>query len=152
MLRLRALVLERDARAVLRDWGEAGAVQLTRTAPGPDAAPLAPRDCGAELARCHRLLARVSELRRTLETSPGTSATFCPICYKRLSLALDAEEPLRLMETRAGELLQRRQRLTERLAELTSTCGQLSPYHGLDRAGWTPPVCVPAFRHGQPAH
>ncbi|MBM3887917.1 MAG: hypothetical protein FJ388_02200 [Verrucomicrobia bacterium] len=66
MLRLSAVVLERDERAVLRGLAELGAVQLTRAAAGPDTAPLPPRDHSTELARCDRLLARIEELRKSL--------------------------------------------------------------------------------------
>jgi V/A-type H+-transporting ATPase subunit I len=133
MLRLRALVLERDARAVLRDWGKAGVVQLTRTAPGPDAAPLPPRDRSGELARCNHLRSRVEELRRSLELPSHPHTKLCRICDKVSSSALaDAGEGLCKLEARALDLLQRRQQLTARLAELAATCERLSPYLGLD--------------------
>lgn len=129
MLRLRALVLERDARAVLRNWGEVGVVQLTRTAPGPDAAPLAPRDRGGELARCHRLLARGAELRRTLGIPIGYQPSAIGHSADDLSAA---EQRLQSLEKEVGGLEQRRQQITARLAQLDATCKRLSPYRGLD--------------------
>jgi len=67
MLRLRALVLERDERAVLRELGGLGIMQLIRAPASGDTAAFAARDRTAELARCEALLARVHELRRSLE-------------------------------------------------------------------------------------
>ena len=58
MMRLNAMLLERDQRAVLRDIGYSGAMQLTRTRSGPDTAPLNPRDRTKEMAQCNRIRAR----------------------------------------------------------------------------------------------
>ena len=66
MLRLNAIVLERDERAVLREFGRLGAVQLTHTPAGEHTAPLPPPDHAREIARCDRLWSRLAELRRTL--------------------------------------------------------------------------------------
>ena len=71
MMRLQAIVLEQDERAVLSGLGQLGAMQLTRTWSGPDTAPLAPRDRTGELARCDRIRTRVEELRRSLEIHPS---------------------------------------------------------------------------------
>lgn len=133
MLRLSALVLERDARRVLQDWGEMGAVQLTRTKPGPDAAPLPPRDRTAELGRCNRLLARIAELSQALEIPPPRSAAPWGASSNKPPLTLaKAETELELREEQAGDLLRRRRHLGERLAELTATAGRLVPYRGLE--------------------
>ena len=127
MKRLSAVVLERDERKVLRHLGESGAVQLTRTQSGPDTAPLAPRDRSSELARCDRLLTRVSDLRRSLEISPP--ARDMPVAEMTLS---QAEQDLRVIEERSADLLKRRQRLMQRWSELSAVCDRVSSYRGLD--------------------
>src|SRR5512143_271664 len=127
MKRLSAVVLERDERTVLRHLGESGAMQLTRTASGPDTAPLAPRDRGSELARCDRLVARVADLRRSLEISaPAADVEPAGMTLSR------AEETLHAIEERTADLLKRRQRLMHRGSELTSVCDRVSCYRGLD--------------------
>ena len=70
MMRLQAIVLAQDERAVLTGLGQLGAVHLTRTRSGPDTAPLAPTDRTGELARYDRIRARVQELRQSLEIPP----------------------------------------------------------------------------------
>ena len=117
MLRLNAVVLERDERVVLRELGRLGVVQLTRTKPGPETAPLFPRDRTAELARCHALLARVETLRRALEIFPPTGP------QRLTDLTLNqADETLLSMEEQAGVLLKRRQRLMQQWSELATVC------------------------------
>lgn len=74
MLRLSALVLERDERAVLRRLGRLGVLQLTRAPAGPDNALQPPTDRSRELAHCDRLAARVQELRRSLEINTNYEA------------------------------------------------------------------------------
>ena len=127
MLRLTAVVLKRDQRAVLRGLGDLGAVQLLRVRPGPDTAPLDPLDRPAEIARCERLLARIADLRRTLEIppAPAPAAASAP-------MALDkAEEILRAFETRTSDLTQRRQRLTQQQQAAVVTFNQVASYQGL---------------------
>jgi V/A-type H+-transporting ATPase subunit I len=127
MCRLRALVLRQDARMVLASWGELGAVQLEQTAPGPDTAPLPARDCNVELARCHDVLQRVTELRRMLKippaslTPPATQLTWA-----------DADATLRLWEARADEVMSRRQQCTDQVRELDASCELLARYCGFD--------------------
>ena len=70
MMRLHAVVLAQDERAVLKGLGQLGAVHLTRTQSGPDTAPLAPTDRTGELARYDRIRARIQELRKSLEIPP----------------------------------------------------------------------------------
>ncbi len=128
MLRLSAVVLDHDKRAVLRDLGQAGAVQLTRTSAGSDTAPLPPRDRSTELARCDRLIARVEELRQNLAMP---AAAELPGQADALSPA-QAEDELCRLETRAGELLERRRQLAQRWGELTAVCEKVSSYRGLE--------------------
>ena len=127
MMQLHAVVLEQHERAVLTALGQLGAVQLTRTASGPDTAPLAPRDRTAELARCDRIRTRVEELRRLLEICPppkGLHATEMTLHR--------TEEKLRSMEEKVAGPLSHRQSLMQRQRELTATCERMSPYRGLD--------------------
>jgi len=128
MMRLKLVVLERDARAVLRSLAESGAVQLVSTKAGPETAPLAPRDHAAELSRCDRFLTRVEEIRRLLEIKspiePPAEAT---------TVTLDqAGEKMRLMEESAGNLSKRRQQLLERWNQVTADWQQVSHYRGLE--------------------
>lgn len=128
MMRLSLVVLARDERAVLRDLGASGAMQLIRTPAGPGSAPLATRDHATELTRCARLLTRVEELRRSLEIVPSLEAPVEPA-----AMTLDeAEKQIRLIEERAVALLKRRQDLTERSAKLAAECRQMARYRGLE--------------------
>jgi V/A-type H+/Na+-transporting ATPase subunit I len=127
MMRLQAVVLERDERAVLTGLGRLGAMQLTRARSGPDTMPLGSLDRTSELARCDRIMTRIDELRQSLEIPP------MPKLPQPTQLTLDgAEERLRPIEQQAGDLLGQRRRLAERQKELAGTCKQVSWYRGLD--------------------
>jgi len=67
MMRLSAIVLERDARATLRELGRLRTVQLTCAPSEENPAPLRFPDYTREIARCDRLRSRLTELRRTLD-------------------------------------------------------------------------------------
>lgn len=124
MLRLSALVLERDERAVLRELGQTGAIHLTSTPAGPETAPLPPRDRSGDMARCDRFLARIEELRRSLKIPmmPAEPA----------DMTLDeADERLLALEKKSGELLVRRQQLLRQQGELTAAARQMESYRGL---------------------
>ena len=123
MLRLRALVLERDSRAVLRELGRLGMVQLAPAS--ADMASFLPRDRSQELGRCDALLGRVHELRRSLELphtdEPGPQPA-----------SLDqAEEDLLALEEQVKLLLGRRQAAVERLHEASVVGEQVSSYRGV---------------------
>ncbi len=126
MLRLSALVLERDERAVLRLLGRLGVLQLTRAPADSDSALLPPPDRSCELAQCDRLTARVQELRRSLEIETSEPATL----PAEMPLA-QAEETFTALEKTAGELLKIRQQLAKRIGELTAAGRQLVDYRGL---------------------
>ena len=127
MQRLSAVVLERDEREVLRELGRLGVLQLRHTCAGPDTAPLGPRDCSRELARCDCLLARVQELRHALEISASSQDS-----KPQEMTLLQAEEKLRSMDEQAGHLLKERQHLLRRWSESAAVCERLSSYRGLD--------------------
>lgn len=127
MRRLRAVVLERDERAVLQRLGELGVVQLTRAVAGPDTAPLPPRNRSAEMARCDRLLARTEELRKQLAIPAIIQELQPPI------LTLEqAETSLSSLESRFREMFQRRQRLLQRWSELAAVSERVSGYRGAE--------------------
>ncbi len=127
MMRLSVVILERDERIVLRDLGAAGVVQLTRARPGPETAPLAPRDRTIELARCDQLLARVENLRRSLEIPLLTKEQK----LKEVTLK-QADDTVLAMEAQADVPLKRRQHLLQRWSELTAVGEQVSSYRGLE--------------------
>ena len=112
MMRLRSVVLQRDERTVLREFGRLGAVQLTRTAAGADTAPLPPPDRTQEIARCDRLRSRVVALRRTLELDSGTDA--CPLPDLTFP---KAEAQLAELERKTQELVCRREDVLSRSRE-----------------------------------
>lgn len=127
MLRLSALVLQRDERHVLRALGRLGAVQLTRTPAGEDTAPLTAADRSGELARCERLLSRVEELRCAL----GMAVLAAPLSHAEESLE-ETERKLHSIEQRAHSLLESRQSLEERSARLGKLSEHVAPYRGLE--------------------
>jgi V/A-type H+/Na+-transporting ATPase subunit I len=127
MMQVRVVVLEREARAVLRALGELGAVQLRRTPAGPDSAPVSAPDHAGELARCEQLAARVEELRGSLGNAARVENWQPPeMTFEQ------AQAHFGLIEKRAAVLLKRRQHLLERSAELTAVCERVSGYRGLD--------------------
>lgn len=128
MVRVSAVVLERDERNVLRTLGRLGVIQLTRAQAGPDAESLVARDYRHELARCHRLATRTQELRRLLEMENDSGAT---ASVAEMPLA-QAEERIFRIENSAGNLLNQRRLLVERLAELQAVAGRLADYRGLE--------------------
>ena len=127
MMRLQAIVLAQDERAVLTGLGQLGAMHLTRMPSGPDTAPLAPTDRAEELARYDRIRVRIQELRKSLGISSLPREP--RLTEKTLS---EAEEGLRSMEQRSAELLGNRQHLIQRQKELASVSERVSPYRGLE--------------------
>jgi V/A-type H+/Na+-transporting ATPase subunit I len=127
MMRVSAVVLQRDQRAVLKDWGRLGTVQLMPSRAGTDTAQLAPRDYTSELTHCEHLLARAAGLRQALGMAEGQKAP------ERLELILaEAERQFGAIEAQAGELLERRAGLVRHLAELSAVREQVSKYAGLE--------------------
>jgi V/A-type H+-transporting ATPase subunit I len=127
MMRMQAVVLARDERAVLKGLGQLGAAHLTRMPSGSETAPPAPVDYSGEMARYDRIKTRVQELRQSLEIVPLTKEP------RQTKIALDqVENNLSLMEQKAGELLGQRQRLVHRRKELSAVCEQVSGYRGFE--------------------
>lgn len=127
MTRLSVVVLQQDERAVLRELGRAGVMQLTRTAAGPETAPLAPRDRSVETARLAHLSVRLGALRQAL----ALPAAVEPVETTEMSPA-EAEHALGRMEDEAGPAIRRRRELMERVEELAAVDKQLSDYRELD--------------------
>ena len=128
MTRFSVVVLERDERAVLRQLGRAGVMQLTRAVAGPETAPLAPRDRSADSARLNRCSQRLDHLRQALELPPPAAQ---PVEPGELSL-VETEENLRRMEEQTSPPLKLRQRLLERTGELSGMGETMSDYRGLE--------------------
>lgn len=126
MMRLHAVVLAQDERAVLKGLGQLGAMHLTRTQSGPDTAPLAPIDRTGELALHDRIRVRVQELRKSLAIPLLTNEQLPSMTLNQ------AEESLRPMEQQSGDLLEHRQRLIHRQKELAATCERVACYRGLE--------------------
>ena len=127
MMQLSLVVLARDERAVLRELGQMGVLQLMRPQVGPDTGPLGLCDRSSERGRCDRLLARVEELRRSLEFSTRLEST------QPVGTTLqEAEADLTAMEHQLSDLLKRRDHFLKRWDELTAVCEQVSPYRGLE--------------------
>jgi V/A-type H+-transporting ATPase subunit I len=127
MIKLSAVLLERDRHSVLKDLGRMGAIQLTSTQSGPETAPLPSGDYSKELARCNLMRARIEELRRSFGASLPSGEE------EPEELTLDrAEENLCLVEEQAAPLLEYRRQLVERHKELTSLCQRVSSYRGID--------------------
>lgn len=64
MIYLRAVVLSRDERNVLRGLGSLGVLQLAAAEAGPETAPVAPPDNGDELEQCGSLVSRIASLEK----------------------------------------------------------------------------------------
>jgi V/A-type H+-transporting ATPase subunit I len=153
MMRLGAVVLERDERQVLRTLGRLGVVHLLKAAAGPDTAPLPPPDRSEELARCDALLARVQGLRQRLAGEIGDAPLFPaktkqekdqpeigerPLFFPPVRWAgslpppvitLDeVEASVAPLEARAQELLARELDLRQKLGQVRGMLEQVEPF------------------------
>jgi V/A-type H+-transporting ATPase subunit I len=131
MMRLQAIVLTQDERAVLNGLGRLAAVHLMRMQPGPDTAPLSPIDHTGEMVQYDRIRARVQGLRKLLETSPLTNESWSEAAPAVMTAA-KAIEKLSSMEEEVGGLLEHQQRLVQRQKELSAICEQVLRYRGLE--------------------
>jgi V/A-type H+-transporting ATPase subunit I len=132
MVRLRAVILERDERAVLQALGELGLLHLIRARAGPETAPLEPPEAVGGTPPWDSFQERMERLRGALgiqwvEARPSDGSPD------------DIERGLRSMEERARELLGRREELLRRREELSDLAARLRSYVGLgirlDRIG-----------------
>lgn len=125
MVRLSAVVLERDERAALQALGELGLLHLIRARAGPDTAPLEPPLPGDRAPPWDGLLERLERLRGVLgiqrvreRPSEGSPE--------------DVERGLRAVEERARELLGPREELLRHRQELSDLAARLRSYVGLE--------------------
>lgn len=128
MMRLYALVLAQDERAVLIGLGRLGAVHLTHSHPDIDITPLTSLDHSAELTRYDSIRARIQELRQSLGISPLNEE----LTLRKSFTADQAEESLLTMEKQSKDLLTRRQHIIQRQKEVSNLCEQISSYRGID--------------------
>lgn len=158
MMRLHALVLAQDERAVLKGLGRLGAVHLTHAHPGPDTAPLPPIENASELAKYDRIRARIRELHQSLEIVPlpkklGLRERLAAKANRQLLVGSQdecgqdtprtlfmkgatqapfIEENLSYIEQQTGEVLAHRQRIIQRQKELAAICERVSNYRGFE--------------------
>ena len=121
MLRLQAVVLETDARTVLRELGRRGFVELLHAETDLGK----PCDRTAGVAQCDRLLERASELRGTLQLPPTA----------RIADLLDsatAESLLHDIEMRAADLTNRRAELVRRQSMARADAARVAGLTDLD--------------------
>lgn len=113
---IRALVLSRDERAVLRSLGRAGVVQLS-SARADDAAPIAAPDNSAEIARCDALVASADELLK------GFAELEAPTSPNALGEGIDVSHlPLGEIEANLARIAQQMAEAGKRVAEKSSRC------------------------------
>jgi V/A-type H+-transporting ATPase subunit I len=125
MVRLDAVVLERDERAALEALGELGLLHPIRARAGPDTAPLEAPHPGEGARRWGGFLERLERVRgacgvRRLRARPADGSPE------------DVERGLRAMEDRAKDLLGRREELARRHVELSDLGQRLRSYAGLE--------------------
>lgn len=129
MLRLRALVLARDARKVLTELGRRGVVELIRTGAANHGTPVPSVDA----ARCDQFLSRIAGLRRSLpSTVPPAAAAPRTEPEDEGWILSQADAELRAVEQQLAALSERRQALLRRGLELSAACEQLTGLEGLD--------------------
>lgn len=127
MMRLQALVLAQDERAVLTGLGRLGAVHLMSTPSDMGGAPLGLRDYAEALAQYDRIKSRVQELRQLL----GIMTSSTESMPARMTPD-EVEKGLDSIEHRVGDLVGRRQRLLERQKELAALSERVAAYYGLE--------------------
>ncbi|HNX95257.1 MAG TPA: V-type ATPase 116kDa subunit family protein [Holophaga sp.] len=137
MVRLRAVILERDGRKVLQALGERGLLHLIHAEAGPDTAPLEPPVLQPVW---DHLLERAARLRAALGVPAiETMALDITPLLERASEAQALEAQLGEMEERAEGLLHRREAQLRQREELAASLDRLHDYLGLgislDRIG-----------------
>ncbi len=128
MMRLSAVVLDRDERAVLRGLGRLGVMHIARTRAGPETAPLEPPDRSEQRVRCDRVRGGIAELRRVLALGAPPEMRAEPE-----AASLDRiEETLAQLEQRVTALVQRRQGLQTRRDQVAAMVEQVASFQGND--------------------
>ena len=117
MLYLRAVVLSRDERNVLRGLGDLGVVHTTKSEAGPETAPIDPPDNAAEMGRCDELVERIDALleafAQPVDATSDLDASNAP-----------SPEPIALFEAerRVAAIEQALDSLTRRTSEAETRC------------------------------
>ncbi len=117
MLYLRAVVLSRDERNVLRGLGDLGVVHTTKSEAGPESAPIDPPDNAAEMGRCDELVERIDALleafAQPVDATSDQDASNAP-----------SPEPIALFEAerRVAAIEQALDSLTRRTSEAETRC------------------------------
>ena len=117
MLYLRAVVLSRDERNVLRGLGDLGVVHTTKSEAGPESAPIDPPDNAAEMGRCDELVERIDALleafAQPVDATSDQDASSAP-----------SPEPIALFEAerRVAAIEQALDSLTRRTSEAETRC------------------------------
>jgi V/A-type H+/Na+-transporting ATPase subunit I len=127
MIQVNALVLQRDERALLYGLGRAGVVHLSRTAAGPQTAPLEPPDRSLDLAHCDELLRRIQAVRQVCGVADA------PALEEPDVLALEqVDERLLDIERTGDDLTRRRTQLEQQWSQVAVLLDQISGYQDVD--------------------
>jgi V/A-type H+/Na+-transporting ATPase subunit I len=127
MVRVSALVLKRDERALLYGLGRAGVVHLARSESDPQTTPLATLDESPALATCEALLDRIEMLRGALGIED------LPPLDDPVALTADqVDERLSRIERATDELVQRRRQVEQQWSQVTMLLDQIAAYENLD--------------------
>lgn len=126
MLRINAVILERDERTALENLGNLGAVQLTRSREDEEVS-FANHDAEQKIVRYDRLRLRIEEIIRVLEIAPAGAAPSPEV------LTVDEiEGRLQVMEGHVTELVDLRRAYRQRQRENAVLCQQVEGYRNLD--------------------
>ena len=130
MLYLRAVVLLRDERNVLRGLGDLGVVHTTKSEAGPDTAPIPPPDNALEMARCDAIVARIDALLEAFAQPIGTTSaeggsSAAPL--EQIAL-FEAEHRLSAIELALDSLSKRTSEAETRCKTVRTVVEQLSSF------------------------
>ena len=129
MLYLRAVVLSRDERNVLRGLGDLGVVHTTKSEAGPETAPIAPPDNAAEMERCDAVVARIDAILEAFSQSAGsaTADSGSNAAPKQVPL-YEAERRVGAVETALGSLQTRTSEAEARCKSVRTVVEQLNSF------------------------
>ena len=123
---LRAVVLSRDERNVLRGLGDLGVVHTTKSEAGPESAPIAPPDNAAEMSRCDALVSRIDALLEAF-AQPVAQADAEGAAPAQIPL-YEAERQVAAIETALNSLQNRTAEAQARCTTVRTVVEQLSSF------------------------
>ena len=130
MLYLRAVVLLRDERNVLRGLGDLGVVHTTKSEAGPESAPIAPPNNAIEMQRCDEAVSRIDALLEAFgqpvdpaQAEGGSTAT----APAQISL-FEAEHRISAIETALDSLNKRTAEAETRCTTVRTVVEQLNSF------------------------